>query len=74
MAAFKCSECGADATDIANIQPTIRFVSAVDIRDGSLNAELAAAQEIDDPRDGSIWQCQACGNEGDSLEEVLDAA
>jgi len=52
----------------------MRFVSAIQVSDRSLTAELAAAQEVDDPRDGFVWQCQACGNGGHSLEEVLEAA
>ena len=74
MVAFKCRVCGADSTHVSNIQPTMRFVSAIQVSDRSLTAELAAAQEVDDPRDGFVWQCQACGNGGHSLEEVLEAA
>ena len=73
MDEYVCRGCG-EADDIANITPTIRPVTSIRIEDGALTAELGNAEEVDDSYDGFVWQCQGCGTEGHSLEDVLEAA
>ena len=71
--AYVCRECG-DADGIANIAPTVRFVKGIRLEDGSLRAELEAALEVDDSWDGLAWQCQSCGTEGHTIEDVVEEA
>lgn len=52
--------------------PAIRV--GITVVDGSLAATLAEAEETDDLGRRFVWQCQRCGNEGYSLEDVLEPA
>ena len=73
MDEYVCRGCG-EIDDIANITPTIRPVTSIRIQDGALAADLGEAEEVDDSYDSFVWQCQGCGTEGYSLEDVIEAA
>lgn len=72
MDSFVCRGCGADAEEIANIVPTVRQVTSIALVDGSLTASLNDSVEIEDAPDGFVWQCQSCGHDGYTLEQVLE--
>lgn len=64
MNKYECRGCGENATNVANIVPTLRYASAIAVVDGSLAATLGEAEETDDLRRRFVWQCQRCGQEG----------